>query len=120
MKIIFILLLAFLCTTKSISQSIKLTKVEGISEKQITFIQKNIRYPRISVENNIEGNEVIALKINAKGEIIEMKIRRSIGEPIDNEVKRVLLKLKNLEPIRYKGKSITTWIYFSFRFSLFY
>jgi hypothetical protein len=55
------------------------------------YLMKNIRYPAIAKENNIQGKEIISLTITQQS-VTDIKVVRSLVAQCDTEVVR---KLKN-------------------------
>jgi len=79
---------------------------DGDLEKFREWVQKNLVYPPIAVENGIQGTVVVQFYINSKGKLIDSKILRGVDQSLDNEVLRVVNLSPDWEPALLKGKPV--------------
>ncbi len=70
----------------------------GDLEKFREWVQKNLVYPPIAVENRIQGTVIIQFYINSKGKLVESSILQSVDPSLDNEVLRVVNLSPDWEP----------------------
>jgi periplasmic protein TonB len=88
----------------------KVPEFPGGEQKFLDFLAKTIKYPRIAVENGISGRVYATFIINAHGEVESVKIMRSLGFGLDEEVQRVLNLSPAWSPGIYHGKAVRTVI----------
>ena len=65
-------------------------------KKMLEFIYKNIKYPQIARENNVEGTAVVAFVIEKDGSISNIKILRDPGAECGSEAVRVVEMMQTL------------------------
>ena len=53
------------------------------------YLEENLRYPEAAEQNEIEGTVVLELTINARGEIDQVDIKKSLGYGCDEEAIRL-------------------------------
>ncbi|MBL7828972.1 MAG: energy transducer TonB [Saprospiraceae bacterium] len=58
------------------------------------FIYSNLRYPKVALENNIEGTVYIEYDVDYKGVVIAARVLKGIGHGCDEEAARVVKLLK--------------------------
>lgn len=58
------------------------------------FVYKNLKYPKLALEANIEGTVLIEYDINNKGKVIETRLLQGLGYGCDEEARRVVMLLK--------------------------
>ena len=54
------------------------------------YIKENLQYPEAAIENEIEGTEIVEVRISSFGEIVETKIKKSLGYGCDEEAIRLI------------------------------
>lgn len=71
------------------------------------WIQTNLNYPELAAENGSEGKVFIQFAVNSKGEICDVRVVRTSGDPLlDAEAVRVIKKSPAWQPARQSGKSV--------------
>ena len=65
-------------------------------KKMLEFIYKNIKYPQIARENNVEGTAVVAFVVEKDGSISNIKILRDPGAECGTEAVRVVELMRDL------------------------
>lgn len=65
-------------------------------KKMLEFIYKNIKYPTIARENNVEGTAVVTFVIEKDGSISNIEMLRDPGAECGAEAVRVVELMKNL------------------------
>ena len=78
----------------------------------------NTVYPRIAMENGIEGVVLVEFVINAKGRIIDAKILKSVHPLLNAEALRVVNMSPRWTPGFHRGKSVKVKYTFPFNFRL--
>jgi periplasmic protein TonB len=61
----------------------------GLDEFRL-WVQKNIVYPQIAMENNITGKVFVAFCVNKKGEVVDIELLRGLDKSVDQETIRVI------------------------------
>lgn len=57
-------------------------------------------------ENGIEGKVFISFVIEKDGSITDVKVKRSVGGGLDEELVRVIKSMPNWSPARQNGKPV--------------
>lgn len=73
-------------------------------KKMLEFIYKNIRYPQIARENNVQGTAVVTFVIEKDGSISNIEIIRDPGAECGAEAVRVVEMMQNLPQKWIPGK----------------
>lgn len=73
-------------------------------KKMLEFIYKNIEYPQIARENNVQGTAVVTFVIEKDGSISNIEILRDPGAECGNEAVRVVEMMQNLPNKWIPGK----------------
>jgi periplasmic protein TonB len=70
------------------------------------WVQVNIVYPQIDIENGIEGRLFVEFCINKKGEIVEIKVLNNIDPSLEKETLRVLKSAPRWRPAKQGGYEV--------------
>ena len=70
------------------------------------WLQKNLKYPPVAQENNIQGKVYIQFVVNKDGSIVDPKILRSADASLDKEAMRVVQAMPKWTPGRQRGKAV--------------
>lgn len=74
------------------------------------IIMKNIHYPAIDRSNGIQGVSYVLFVVDREGNTVNVSIKNSISETIDEESKRVISLLgKNWVPGVHEGKKVNCY-----------
>lgn len=75
------------------------------------YLETNMRYPRIALENGIEGKVTVQFTIEPTGTLTDFRVVRSLGYGCDEEVIRLIREgpqwkptRRNEEPVRGKAR----------------
>lgn len=82
------------------------------------FIGKNLRYPPMAAENNIQGRVVVQFVVTKTGSIGEVKVLRGKDPDLDKEAKRVVKSLPKFIPGKMNGQSVNVWYTLPINFKL--
>jgi protein TonB len=63
-------------------------------------------YPRIPLENVIEGTVIVNFIVGLNGEIRDVKIVKSVNKDLDKEAMRVISLMPNWTPGMNNGKPV--------------
>lgn len=78
----------------------------GGMDKLMEYLSKNIKYPSIAQENNIQGRVIVEFVVNKDGSIVEPKVMRSVDSSLDNEAMRVIKSMPKWNPGKQRGKPV--------------
>lgn len=78
----------------------------GGDDARKKFFSKNMTYPRIPLENGIEGTVIVNFIVGKNGEINDIKIVKSINKELDKEAIRVISLMPNWAPGMNNGKPV--------------
>jgi len=70
------------------------------------FIAKNIVYPPMALENDIEGKVFIRFVVNAKGEVTDVSIAKGADSLLDNAALKLVKTMPNFTPGKQRGKAV--------------
>lgn len=82
------------------------------------WLSKNIQYPTMAQENNIQGRVIIQFVVTKTGAIGEVKVVRSVDRDLDNEARRLVKKLPNFIPGKMNGQPVNVWFTLPVNFKL--
>lgn len=78
--------------------------VEESKKAVLDYIYKNIRYPKIARENNIEGKAVVRFVIDSTGMATDIKILKDPGGGIGKEAQKIVRSTNELNSPWIPGK----------------
>ena len=82
------------------------------------FLSNNINYPRVAMENGVQGRVIVQFIVTKNGSIGEVKIVRSVDRDLDKEAIRLCKSLPNFIPGRMGGKPVNVWYTLPITFKL--
>ena len=72
----------------------------------LDYLRKNIKYPAICRENNIQGRVLVTFIVNKDGAIVEPEVVKSVNPSLDKEALRVISTMPNWKPGSQRGKPV--------------
>lgn len=72
----------------------------------LDYLRKNIKYPAICRENNIQGRVLVTFIVNKDGAIVEPEVVKSVHPQLDREALRVIASMPNWKPGSQRGKPV--------------
>ena len=81
----------------------------GGDAELLKYIQKNLKYPPVAMENNIQGRVVIQFVVTRTGKVGEVKVARSKDPDLDKEAVRVVKSLPDFIPGKMNGQAVNVW-----------
>ena len=90
----------------------------GGEAELMKYIQKNLKYPPVAMENNIQGRVVVQFVVTKTGKIGEVKIARGKDPDLDKEAMRVVKSLSDFIPGKMNGQSVNVWYTLPITFKL--
>ena len=78
----------------------------GGAAKMMEFIQKNIKYPMMARESDIQGRVFVNFVVEPDGTITNVTVMRGIGGGCDEEALRVVQSMPNWKPGKQRGSAV--------------
>lgn len=78
----------------------------GGMEALLAYLGKNIKYPSIAQENNIQGRVIVEFVVNKDGTIVEPRVIKSLDASCDKEALRVIKAMPKWKPGKQRGKPV--------------
>ena len=82
------------------------------------FIQANLHYPALAIEQGIEGEVVVLVHLQADGNVESAKVTSGIGFNCDEEVIRLIMAMPSWEPATLSGTPVASKVKIKVRFRL--
>lgn len=86
--------------------------VEQMPEPSVNvneFLSKNLRYPELAKENNIQGRVTLRFVVDEQGDVSDVTVVKGIGGGCDEEAKRVVMKMPKWKPGKQNGKAVKVY-----------
>ena len=90
----------------------------GGSAKLMEYIQKNIKYPMMARESDIQGRVFVNFVVEPDGSISNVAVLRGIGGGCDEEAVRVVNSMPKWKPGTQKGKPVRCQFVLPIKFEL--
>ncbi|MEM9933013.1 MAG: TonB family protein [Bacteroidota bacterium] len=84
----------------------ELPSFPGGSKAMNRFISRRLRYPKMALNNKVEGIVVVKFQVDPLGGVSKPKILKSIGFGCDEEVLRILSAMPDWKPATKNGQPI--------------
>ncbi len=84
----------------------------------IAFISKNLVYPQIAVEQDLQGTVILRFRVNADGSVGDIIVKKSLSRECDQAAADVVKKLKRFIPAKQQGHPVPVWFTLPIRFQL--
>lgn len=84
----------------------------------LKYIGKRIKYPRLAVQEQVEGIVVVSFVVNRQGEITNAAILKGLGYGTDEEALRVVGSMPKWKPGKQNGKPVAVRYTLPIRFSM--
>ncbi|MBQ1651795.1 MAG: energy transducer TonB [Paludibacteraceae bacterium] len=96
----------------------KMPEFPGGNDAMNRWLSKNIKYPLIAQENNIQGRVVCQFVVNSDGKIVDVQVVRGVEASLDAEAVRVIKSMPAWTPGRQGGKNVRVKYTLPIRFKL--
>lgn len=74
------------------------------------YINDNIEYPQVAVDNSVEGTVNVQFLVDENGNVSNVKtVGNNIGSGLEEEAIRVVSAMPKWTPGQVKGKNVKTW-----------
>jgi len=70
------------------------------------FLQKNIKYPNICQEQDIQGRVIVQFVVNTDGSIVDAQVMKPVNPYLDKEALRVVSIMPKWKPGEQRGKKV--------------
>jgi len=70
------------------------------------WVQKNLVYPPVAVENGIFGRVTVQFAVNSRGEVVDVKILRGVDPSLDKETIRVIQSSPKWGAAKQGGRAV--------------
>ncbi len=90
----------------------------GGEDALMKYLVENLRYPRIALENNIQGIVVVRFVVDIEGRISSVEILKDIGGGCGAEAARVVSSMPNWVPGEHNGVRVNVRFVLPVRFQL--
>ena len=84
----------------------EMPEVPGGSAKLMEYIQKNIKYPMMARESDIQGRVFVNFVVEPDGSISNVAVLRGIGGGCDEEAVRVVNSMPKWKPGKQRGSAV--------------
>ena len=91
-------------------------KFPGGEAALLQFISRNLKYPEIAQEQELQGTVVLRFKVNVDGLVSDIKIEKSLSRECDQAAMDVVRKLPRFIPAKENGRPIPVWFRLPLRF----
>ncbi|MDD4993798.1 MAG: energy transducer TonB [Paludibacter sp.] len=82
------------------------------------FITKNLKYPTIAQDNDVQGKVIIRFVVTRTGNVENPQILRSLDAGCDREAMRVVRSLPRFIPGKQNGVNVSVWYTMPIKFRL--
>ncbi len=72
----------------------------------MAYLNKNIKYPSIAQDNNIQGRVLVSFVVNKDGSIVDPEVVKSVDASLDKEAMRVIKAMPKWNPGKQRGKPV--------------
>jgi protein TonB len=70
------------------------------------FLQKNIQYPQMERDNDIQGKVIVRFTVQEDGSVADVNVIRAVSPGLDKEAVRVVKIMPKFKPGRQQGKAV--------------
>lgn len=90
----------------------------GGEKELLSYIGKNLKYPIIDQENNVQGKVILRFVVSKTGMVDKVEVLRSLSRTADSEAIRVVKSLPKFIPGRQNGANVSVWFTLPVTFKL--
>lgn len=84
----------------------KMPEFPGGTAALMEYLRKNIKYPAVCRENNIQGRVLIQFIVNKDGSIVDPEVVKSVNPYLDKEALRVISAMPKWTPGEQRNKPV--------------
>jgi protein TonB len=78
----------------------------GGKEEMYRFLQNNLSYPQLAIDNRTEGKVTLSFIVETNGEITAIQVVRGISPECDREASRVVAAMPRWLPVEQNGRPV--------------
>ena len=78
----------------------------GDADAFAKYLQQNIKYPQVAIDNDEQGTVRVAFVVDANGKIRNAKVVKGVSEALDAEALRVIESAPDWTPAKQDGKNV--------------
>ena len=78
----------------------------GSLESFRDWVQQNVVYPAVAVENGIFGRVTVQFAVNSRGEVVDVKVLRGVDPSLDKETIRVIMSSPKWGAAKQGGRAV--------------
>ena len=93
-------------------------KFPGGEAALLQFISRNLKYPEIAQEQELQGTVVLRFKVNVDGLVSDIKIEKSLSRECDQAAAAVVRKLPRFIPAKKDCRPVAVWLHLPLRFRI--
>lgn len=82
----------------------------------LQFISKNLVYPQIAQEQELQGTVIVRFRVEKDGSIGKIAIKKGLSKECDEAAAEVVSKLKRFVPAKQQGHPVPVWFTLPIRF----
>ena len=90
----------------------------GGDKELMSYLSKNIKYPVIAIENNVQGTVLLRFVVGKDGSIKDVTVLRSLDASCDKEAVRVVSSMPQWVPGRQNGVAVAVYYTLPVKFKL--
>lgn len=88
-------------------ENLKGTEADQCTHKGIqTFIKQNFEYPKIAVENDIEGKVFVRFVVDPKGKVTDVSVAKGADKLLNDAAVALINKMPPFTPGKQRGKAV--------------
>jgi protein TonB len=84
----------------------------------LSHIAKNIKYPEIAIEREIQGVVTLRFKVEKDGSVSSVTVVGSLSPECDREAVRVVKTLHRFTPAKQQGQPVAVWYTLPVRYQI--
>ena len=84
----------------------------------LAFVSKNLVYPAIAQEQELQGTVVLRFKVDVDGSVSAVKVEKSLSKECDQAAAAVVRKLHRFVPAKQQGHPVPVWFRLPIRFRI--
>ena len=84
----------------------------------LQFVGKNLVYPSIAIEQELQGTVLVRFRVEKDGSIGKILIKKGLSKECDQAAAEVVSKLKRFVPAKQQGHPVPVWFTLPIRFQI--
>lgn len=93
-------------------------KFPGGEAEMYKWLIRNIRYPEMAAQNNIQGRVTVQFVVEKDGSVGQVKVARGKDPDLDKEAMRVVKSMPKFIPGKMNGQAVRVWYTLPINFKL--